>query len=146
VANNRIVWSGLEELKRELRNLPTELTKEASNDVRAAANGAAVRVRTEYGKHRVTGRLQESVEVNEQSSGRFGVKFVVRSTDPIAWLFDNGSQARHWVSGKSTGTMWGRTPPTHVFVRTMIKSRREQFEKHKEMLRRHGLIVLGEAA
>jgi hypothetical protein len=144
VANNRIVWSGLEELKAELRNLPADLTKEASNEVRSAANGAAVKIRTAYGKHRRTGNLQESVEVDQKSEGRFSAAMVVKSTSPIAWLFDNGSQARHWASGKSTGQMWGRTPPTHVFVRTVMQARREMYEKLKAMLVRHGLMVQGD--
>ena len=141
----RITWDGLDELKAALRRLPDDLRGEADRIAEDAANGATTAIKTIYGQHRVTGHLQNSTVVEQEQTGPFGVAYRVRVSDPIAWLFDNGSQARHWAGGKSTGRMWGKTPPTHAFVKTMIRFRRVMYPKMKTMLVRHGLSVTGEA-
>jgi hypothetical protein len=142
----RFQFDGLEELKAELRNLPAALTAEASDIVERRANNAADDIRSIYRQHRVSGRLADGVIVTHFDRGRFSAGAIVKSTSPIAWLFDNGSQARHWASGKSTGTMWGKTPPTHVFVHTMIRTRRAMWGDLADLLERHGLAVSGIAA
>ena len=141
--SSRFVFDGLEQLKDELRTLPADLTAEASHIVEGAAHGAASTVKQEY--HVKTGALRDDLDVNPGTASPFGVSFVVKDTDPIAWLYDNGSQARHWLSGKSTGTMWGHTPPTHLFVSSMIRARLVMYEQLKELLVRKGLSVSGDA-
>jgi hypothetical protein len=143
MAGNRFVFSGLDELKAELRNLPKDLAGEASEIIVDAAEGAANTVRQVYEQHRVTGRLARSVLVTKPGVSTYGTSMVVKVTDPIAWLFDNGSQERHWIGGKSTGIMWGRTPPTHIFARTMAKRRAAMYGALKDLLVEHGLIVTG---
>lgn len=149
MANNRLVFDGLAELKAELRNLPSELTGEASHIVEGAANGAASDVSAEYAKHRVSGDLVRGVRVTHFDGGQFSAGAIVKSSAPHAWLFDNGSAARHYytVNGKRhpTGAMWGRTAPTHVFVRTMVKARRLMYEALKAVLVRKGFSVSGDA-
>jgi hypothetical protein len=140
-----VEWTGLAELKEELRSLPGDASVEASHLIEGIANGAATDIKAVYGAHRVTGHLQESVVIERQSAGAFGTAIVVKSTDPMAWLFDNGSQARHWASGKSTGQMWGKTPPTHAFVQIMIRARRQMYEQLTALLVRKGLVVSGDA-
>jgi hypothetical protein len=141
----KFVFNGLEELKAQLRALPEELTVEASHIVEGEANAAAVAIKAVYGQHRVTGHLQDGVYVSHFDKGRFGAGAVVHSSGRHAWWFDNGTQARHWVRGsaKSTGTMWGKTPPTHVFVKTMIAHRRAMYTQLADLLERHGLRVTG---
>lgn len=141
-----VQWSReLEELHQWMRIIPEELTGEASHIMEDAANGAAVAVKQVYGQHRVTGKLQNGVSVSHFFKGKFIAYAIVKSASPIAWLFDNGSQARHWASGKSTGTMWGKTPPTHIFVKTAIHFRRRGYEACKELLVRKGFQVSGDA-
>ncbi len=137
----RVQWTGLAEFQQQLRHLPDELTTEAGREALAAANATAVAVRTVYGQHAITGHLRDSVTVETQTQSRAGVAVRVKVSDPIAHLFDFGSQVRHWVSGKSTGRMWGRTPPTHVFVRTAVRQRRQMFEALKGIVRRAGFQV-----
>jgi hypothetical protein len=138
---------GLAELQEELRQLPAQLTGEAQKIVEAEANAAAVAIRRVYADHVVSGRLLRGVEVVLESKS-FGVVYKVVSRSPIAWLFDNGSQARHWATrgGRSTGTMWGQTPPTHVFVRTMMAARVKMWKALALLLTRHGLKVSGDGA
>lgn len=148
MAGNRFVFSGLDELKAELRSLPSDLAAEASSIVIAAAEGAAATVRAVYEQHRVSGNLARSLLVTKPGAPNYGVIMVVKSTSPLAWLFDNGSQARHYVtaSGKEhrTGAMWGRTPPTHIFARTMARYRRGMNDRLRALLVRHGLRVTGD--
>lgn len=144
MSNNRIVFRGLEELKAELRALPAELASEAGNVVEGTAIEASATVHAEYERHRVTGELADSLKVLHVSAGQFGAAYVVKATSKIAWLFDNGSQARHWLSGKSTGAMWGKTPPTHVFVKTMTRARTKMYQTLKGVVERKGLVVTGE--
>lgn len=130
---------------RDLRNLPADLAGEAAHIVEAAANAAAVTVRSEYGAHRVTGELQDGVSVEHRPSGPYGAGARLRSKAPHAWLFDHGSQARHWRTGKSTGAMWEKRPPTHVFVRAVIRERRRMWDALRQLLLRHGATrVTGE--
>lgn len=146
MSSNRLVFEGLAELKEAFRNLPFELTGEASHDVEAAANGAAAIIKAEY--HKVSGKLRDGVEV-ATANGQFSAGAIVKSKAKIAWLYDNGSQARHYTTASgaqhATGAMWGKTPPTHIFVRTMIAKRRAMYERLKALLTRHGLLVSGDA-
>lgn len=147
MASNALRFDGLAELREQLRNLPAELTAEASRLVEGTANGMAVEVRTEYGKHNVTGDLQSGVVVTHTEGGKWSAGAIVKSTSPHAWLFDNGSQARHYFSNNGekheTGKMWGRIPPTHVFGRAAGRARRQLNAKFIAMLERAGLRVTG---
>jgi hypothetical protein len=143
---SRVEWSReFEELKQALRVMPEHLAKEASNDVLGAANAMAVEVRTKYGRHRRVGNLQEGVEVRELKTKGEAVGYEVRNKAPHAYIFEHGTEARHHASGQPTGTMWGRTPPPHIFIPAAIKHRRQQYEEHKQMLVREGFVVSGDA-
>jgi hypothetical protein len=154
-SNNRFVFAGLDDLKAALRTLPEDLVAEASGIVVETANGAAAKVRAVYEQHQArhwvkkgtwaaAGHLAKSVTVTQPGAGSFGVTMVVKVNDPLAWLFDYGSQARHWAGGKSTGAMWGKTPPTHIFAGTMARERRAMYRRLKDLVARHGLTVIGE--
>lgn len=149
MATNRLVFTGLEELKAALRALPADLTSEASQIVLEAGTDAAATVRGVYDAHVVSGRLAKSVTVAVQSAGQFGAAVVVKVNDPIAWLFDNGSQARHYftVHGvqHNTGEMGSRTPPTHIFSGTMARRRRRMYQDLRTLLETHGLLVRSDA-
>lgn len=141
--SNRLTFDGLAELRRELKNLPQEMTGEARHEVEAAANGAASEIKRGYPA--ISGRLRDGVIVTHLDPGPFGAGAEVKNTAPHAWLYDNGSQARHWISGKSTGRMWGHTRPTHHFVRNAIKARKRMYERLKAMIARKGFVVSGDA-
>lgn len=138
----RFVFSGLDELRAALRALPADLTGEAGHIIEGEANGAAVAIRTGYGAHRRSGNLQDHVTVTQRPAGQFGAAAVVKSAARHAWLFENGSQARHTEIGANRGSM----PPGHVFVPAMIRARRVMYEKLAGLLERHGLRVSGHAS
>jgi hypothetical protein len=134
------VWHGLKEYMDELRKLPDECKGEAAKLIEGSVNSAYVTVARVYDAHRHTGNLRRRLTISPMKGG-----LVLRSGSPIAWLFDNGSQARHWASGKSTGAMWGKTPPTHIFAKTVAQERRKLTEQYKAMLLRRGAAsVTGE--
>lgn len=141
MSNNRLVFEGLEELKRELRQLPSELTAEASNIVNGAANGAAAQVKANYA--RVSGDLVEGVDVVE-ANGQFSAGAVVRSKSKHAWMYENGTQVRHTSRGANRGAM-PPAPPGRAFIPVVIRKRRQMFESLKALLVRKGLLVTGDA-
>lgn len=140
---NRLVFDGLDELRAALRRLPDDLTGEASHIVEGAANGAAATIGAGYAVK--SGELLEGLTVTHAHAGKYGAGMVVKNTAKHAWLYDNGSEARHYVTASgaehATGKMWGRRPPTHLFVRSVVRARRRMFEQLKAMVTRHGLVV-----
>lgn len=137
-ARNRIVWDGLDELRAELRKLPAELADEASGIVLQHADGAAQEIKAAYPSR--TGNLRNGMAVIRSAAGRFGVGAIVRNRAPHAWIFENGTQARHASIGANRGSM----PPGHVFIPRVIKWRHRMYGALKAMLVRHGLVVSGE--
>jgi hypothetical protein len=145
LSNNRIVWSGLEELKAALRTLPAELAEEAGGIVLGAAEGAKAAIIAAYPAR--TGDLRKHVTLGKGTKvGRFGASTILKNNAKHAWIFENGSQARSYVTVRGKKHLTGRMPPGHVFVPIVIQHRRAMYERLKELLVRHGLVVSGEAA
>lgn len=137
---SRVRWQGLAELQAALRSLPEQFAGEAAHEVEAAANSAAFDIRSAYGAHRYSGKLQDSVKVN-QRPGKFGAKATVKTTAKHAHLFEFGTQARHTTLGVSRGSM----PPGNIFLPRIIKARRQMQARLIAMLERAGLRVRGDA-
>jgi hypothetical protein len=134
-----VTWTGLEELRAELRRLPEALHEEGGRIVQARAEAAQVRVVAAYERHRHTGDLASGVRLTVEASSSLGVAVVVKSTARHAELFEIGTQLRH------TGRGWnrGRMPPAHVFVPIMVEERSRMYEQLRDLMRRHGLQVSG---
>jgi hypothetical protein len=86
------------------------------------------------------GKLRKSLIV-VKTAGQFSSLAIVKNTDPIAWLFENGSQARHLDNGKVVGAM----PARHVFIPTMMRRRRAMYEQLKALVASKGITVTGDA-
>jgi hypothetical protein len=140
-------WTGLDELREQLRRLPADLAAEAAPIVTAAAEAAATELRGVYLAHEKSGNLASRVTLSPSiGAGQFGARVVLKSSAKHAWLFDNGSQARHYVrDGKDhkTGQMWGHSAPTHVAVGTIIKHRRIMEDALRGIVERAGFTVTG---
>jgi hypothetical protein len=72
-------------------------------------------------------------------------KSTVKVHSPIAWLFDNGSQVRHYITKAGKRHLTGRMPAMHIFDRTAARARRRLNERLIAMLVRHGAKVTGNA-
>jgi len=136
----RFAFTGLNELIAELRALPADLRDEAGIIVQSHAYTAAQAIRNAYGQHRYSGDLADHVVVARASTGPFGVGMVVRSTARHSWLFENGSQVRYYL-GASRGSM----PAAPTFIPIMMRFRRSMYLGLADLVRRHGLVVSGDA-
>jgi hypothetical protein len=134
-----VKWSGLDELIADLRHLPADLALEASGIVVSAGNDAAQAIRDAYPER--TGDLKNHVIVVPIDLGSFGAGVAVKNTSKLAYIFENGTQARHTSIGANRGSM----PPGHVFVPRIIRYRRAMYDALKDLLVRHGLRVSGDA-
>lgn len=145
MSRSKFVFKGLEELKAEMKTFPADLAGEASHIVEGAANAAATDIKQGYASHRVTGDLQDGVYVSHPSKGQLVPAAVVKNTSPLAWIFENGSEARHYISVNGVKHETGRMPPGHVFLPRIIKWRRVMNEELKALVARKGLQVSGDA-
>lgn len=132
-------WDGLEEYLAEIRQLPDDLTAEASSIVQRAAADHAQDVRGNYQAHRRTGNLANGVRVEARVMGPYGVGMVVKSTAKHAHIFEIGTQARHTDIGANRGSM----PPGHAFVPPAIRRRRQMYDELIALVRGRGLEVTG---
>jgi hypothetical protein len=135
------LWNGLIEARVELEQLPAALTAEATTIVEQVATTLAANIRAAYPAR--TGRLRGGVYVARASAlGRFNVAVVVRNRNPLAGIFEYGTQARHTKIGANRGSM----PPGHVFVPRMQQARVVLVSRLAALVERHGLVVVHAAA
>lgn len=137
----KFVFTGLTEYRNELRALPAELGGEASAIVIGAAMNAAAILRAFYAQHWFTGTLAKGVTVGQQLKGQYAAAATVRSNSPLAYIFDKGTQARHYVTVNGKQHLTGRMPPTFIFAKTMANAQRLMNGRLKDLLIRHGLTV-----
>lgn len=137
--SHRFVWTGLDELKRALQQLPRKLTEEGTAIALAEANAASAEAVAAYARG-PTGHLKDGMSVKVDNAGPFGVKVTVRNKAAHAWLYDYGSQARHNKLNANRGSM----PPAHAFVPKMVRHRKRMYDRQRAVLRAEGLDVSGE--
>lgn len=138
MAQTRLIIEGLTELRAALRALPAELTAEAGGIVDDAGELAKAEIMQRYPRR--TGNLRNHVTVSTISAGQFAAGVVVKSTAKHAHIFEVGTQARHNKLGANRGSM----PPGNVFVPAIVRQRRKMYDRLKDLLVRHGLVVSGE--
>ena len=141
---NHFIFDGLAELREELRNLPKELTAEASHIVQGAANGAEADIKGAYAVG-PTGNLRDGVFSKVESMGEFAAAVKVVSSAPHAWMYENGTSARHYYTKNGVKHLTGAMRPQHTFIPRMIRARKAMYEQLADLLERHGLKVSGEA-
>jgi hypothetical protein len=122
------------EFKAALRNLPDELSGEGGDIVLRRADEAAQDIRSAYPE--VTGNLKSHVVIKVIPSPA-GASAVVKSTAKHAFLYENGSQARHTDIGANRGAM----PPAHIFIPMMVRKRLAMVGDLTALLKRAGLEV-----
>jgi hypothetical protein len=143
-----VVWSGLSEFERQLRELPGQVRAEAQPIVTAAARATAGQVKAAYERVRTSGsdgrkaagkHLADAVETVVDDGGTSYARAYVRSKAKHAHLYEFGSARRQWKSGKSTGMM----PAQPTLVPAAERERAEMIVELKDMMRRNGLEVSG---
>lgn len=136
--SNKFQLGGFEELKAQLRALPTHLASEAEGIVVGHANAAAGQLRSEYPEG-PTGNLKRGVKADRVTQSGAGARARVRSTARHAHLYEYGTQARHTSEGWNRGAM----PPRPTFVPVVVRERRAMVDDLIHMVEREGLTVTG---
>lgn len=140
MANNRLEFVGLDQLLRDLRNLPEHLAAEAAAIIERTTSSAEAQIAAGYAPHRRTGELAGKLKATTKRDG-FSVIGTVRDSSPIAHIFENGTEVRR----TDRGAFRGRMPANHVFVPVVSRQRRRMYELLKELVAAQGLEVSGDA-
>ena len=117
-------WDGLAEFYDQLRNMPEALTGEAAHITEGVANAAVLDIKSAYPVG-PTGNLRDGVYVTHWTRGhQFSVGAIVTSSAPHAWLYENGSAARHYYTEATGAKHETGAMRRNTFVRTMMEHRR----------------------
>lgn len=142
-------WTGLDEFKRALRDLPRELADEGRSIIVRHASRAEQRVTANYQAHARTGTLAGSVKMEVIGTGAYGTTARVRVTAKQATWLEDGTAVRQ-LKGRGryrAGTNRGAIRPLpvhHQFIPVMQQERRAMYAALIAMMRAHGLTVEGQ--
>lgn len=134
-----VKWSGLEELKTHLRNLPSELTQEASPIVDHAAEVTKASLIQSYPVGD-TGKLRQGVSV-KLDEGASGVRATVISKSPHAHLWEFGTQVRATRQGWNRGK--GPSHYNQGLIGIAMGWRRRMHQQLIDVVRKAGFDVKG---
>lgn len=139
MARARLELNGLEDLKAALRQLPAELTDDATAIVQATAEDAASALRQAYPVGE-TSNLRNGVRVVSRS-GVFTTTYRVKSMAPHAHLWEYGTENR--VTRK--GWRRGKGPSHEKEGLTSIapRYRKRMNQQLMDLVRKNGLLVSG---
>lgn len=142
MSESRFVWSGLDELKAQLRALPAALAGEGADLVERRATTAYATIEAGYPAR--TGDLKKDLSVTHARSA-FGARSVVTNTSKHAIPFEIGSEVRHYITKHGVTHVTGKAPANPLFTQTIRRERRAMYDDLADLLTRHGLTVTGHA-
>lgn len=134
----KLQMDGLAEFRRALRNLPADLTEEASAIVLAHAEEADRQITNAYPEG-PTGNLKRGV-TTERNTSRFSTSAIVRSRAKHAWIFENGTRLRKTRQGASRGVM-PAAQLAQKMIPIVIRRRRAMVQALIQLVRRAGFEV-----
>jgi hypothetical protein len=140
VANNRVVFDGLAQLRADLLSLPDDLAQEAAVIVDDTTEVTASSLRQAYPRGE-TGKLRDGVRA-EMKREQFGVVGTVHSTSPHAHLWEFGTQLRRTREGWNRGRMPSRDREGLVSI--AARNRRQMNGQLVELVRNAGFDVTGD--
>ena len=129
---------GLAELRTALRNLPEDLTHEASAIVLGQAEDAQRRITGVYPEG-PTGNLKHGVTV-ERNASKFTAGAIVRSRAKHAHLYEFGTGRRTTRTNSSRGSM-PRARTDAAMLPIVIRARARMFRALVDLVRRAGFEV-----
>jgi hypothetical protein len=138
MSHNRLVLSGLDELRMVLRNLPEDLAAEAGDIVSAHAEAAQREIVQNYPTG-PTGNLKRRVTI-EQHRSTVTTMATVRSRAPHAHFFERGTGNRRTDRGWNRGRM-PEAPEAQRMIPKVIRIRRKMVDALIEVVRRAGFEV-----
>lgn len=138
---SRIEWSGLEEFKAFLRQLPDELRDDSSGIVVDAATRAKTEVEESYPPETpdTSGNLKRGVRLEVLKTIGGTIAFL-KSTARHAHLYEFGTRPRYF-----DGLFRGAMPAARkTFIGIVTRHRREMYQRLADMLREKGFQVSGD--
>lgn len=138
MSNTRLEMKGLDELRRQLRELPEELAREANTIVATQADLAKEQIQRAYPEG-PTGNLKRGVTVTHEQA-RYGASAIVRSRAKHASLFERGTTVRHTSNGANRGRM-PQAPENERMIPIVVRRRRAMVQALIELVRRAGFQV-----
>lgn len=132
-----LAWSGMDEFRAALQQLPAELTSDAGEIVENAIERASFSVRQAY----PPGELRDGVQIT-MDRGAYGVLGRLRNASPLSHLWEFGTQERHDLAGSDRGAMFktpGKGRPT--FVPIAIRERARMTQELITLVRSAGFTV-----
>lgn len=140
MSNNRIVLTGLDDLRAALQQLPSDLANEAAEIVDHTAEITKSSLIQVYPLGD-TGNLRKGVRVKIER-GRFAVVGTVLSTSTHAHLFEFGTQDRTTREGWRRGRSPAHNPGGLVPI--AARNRRAMNQQLKALVERAGFTVTGD--
>jgi bacteriophage HK97-gp10 putative tail-component len=134
-----VQWSGLQEFRADLKNMPEHLADEAGSIVMASAQQAAQDVQGAYPQG-PTGKLKRGVTARLDNRGRAGASALVKSGARHSHLFEKGTGPRKNANGANRGRM-PEAPASQQMIPIVIRARRQMVLKLIQMLQAEGLTV-----
>jgi hypothetical protein len=125
---------GLDDLRAQLLAFTGEAAAEGAEIVEDETERAFSEIYAGYPRR--SGGIRRNVKVVTTKTP-YGATGTVINSDPLANIFENGSQARHTKLGAFRGSM----PPGHVFIPVIQRHRRAMVERLRGVLERRGLTV-----
>lgn len=126
------------DFQKELRGLPEALASEASHIIVNSANHAAMQIIAAYPRH--TGNLKGGVEVVTFVS-KWRTRATVVNRAPHAFIYEHGTEARHYFTKGGERHETGRMPPGHVFDPIVRRWQRRKDAALAALLKKYGLKV-----
>ena len=125
---------GLDELRDALRQLPADLTQEATAIVWAHAEAAQHKIAAAYPVN--TGNLRAGLTIDRRQAG-YSTSAILRNRAKHAYIYEHGSEMRYTDSGARRGKM----PPGRVFIPIAVRHRQLMVHALTDLVRRAGFTV-----
>lgn len=153
--SSKVTFDGVEELHRLLRTFPEILTAEGQRIAEGTANAMASDIRQAYpvrktglhpGPRRQSpwyapGNLLARIAVTHFDRGKFIAGSMVKNRAPHAYIFENGTDARHYYESSGKRHATGKMPPGRVFIPAAMRWRARMRQELIAMVERHGFRV-----
>jgi len=133
-AHASIEMKGLDELRDALRQLPADLTQEATAIVWAHAEAAQQKIAAAYPVN--TGNLVRGLTIDRRQAG-YSTSAILRNRAKHAYIYEHGSEMRYTDAGVSRGKM----PPGRVFIPIAVRHRHLMTSALIDLVRRAGFTV-----
>ena len=70
---------------------------------------------------------------------------MLKNTSKLAYIFENGTEARHYVTVNGKQHLTGKMPGFHIFIPIVMQERRNMYADIRALLTAKGLTATGDA-